>query len=349
MRSQRVAELDLLRLIAASAVVVYHYTYTPLIEGQLSPATFNGLQLLSRYGYLGVDLFFMISGFVILWSAEGKTPSQFVRSRFLRLYPMFWIGLAITLLTLLIADRADGLTLGDVAANVTMLPRYLGSPLLDSVYWTLAVEFKFYVCIFLALLVRQMQNIEWWIYAWLAALMIGASVRSQILDWLTIAPYGFFFVGGAICYLIRKRGLSWFRILALLLCAEASMQAAALDTTGFTTSILPADPRHIEACVAVFYAVLFMISVNMVRLPDSNWVYSLGALTYPLYLLHNQIGKALFAKLPVTSEWTKLGFAMLISYSLAWLCSRFLEPWGRKGVLRALQTGTMLFRKPVRP
>jgi peptidoglycan/LPS O-acetylase OafA/YrhL len=349
MRSQRVAELDLLRLFAATAVVIYHYTYSPLFDGQLSPTTFNGLQLLSRYGYLGVDLFFMISGFVILWSADGKTPAQFVRSRFLRLYPMFWIGMAITLLTLLIADRANGFTLVDIVANITMLPRYLGSPLLDSVYWTLAVEFKFYVCIFFALLLRQMQSIEGWIYAWLAALIIGAAVRSQILDWLTIAPHGFFFVGGAICYFIRKRGLSWFRVLALLLCADASMRAAALDTNGFTTSTLPADPRHITACVAVFYAVLFLISVNVVRLRDSSAIVGLGALTYPLYLLHNEIGKALFAKLPVASQWTKLGIAMVTAYSLAWLCSRFLEPWARKGVQRVLQTGITLFRKPVPP
>jgi peptidoglycan/LPS O-acetylase OafA/YrhL len=349
MKGQRVAELDLLRLFAATIVVIYHYTYAPLIDGQLSFTAFDGLQLLSRYGFLGVELFFMISGFVILWSADGRTPSQFVRSRFLRLYPMFWIGAAITLLILIATGRVDGLTLFEVVANVTMLPAYLGSRMIDDVYWTLAVEFKFYVYIFFALLVRQMRNIEWWIYAWLVALITGTFVSSDVLDSLTIAPYGFFFVGGAICYFIRKRGLSWFRIVALLLCADASMQAAVLEIDGFTKSTLPADPEHVKACIAVFYAVLFMISVDVLRLPDSNWAYNLGALTYPLYLLHNQIGKALFAELPPTSEWIKFGLATVVAYSLAWLCSRYIEPRMRKGIQRVLQAGIMLYRKPLPP
>jgi peptidoglycan/LPS O-acetylase OafA/YrhL len=347
MHSQRVAELDLLRLLAATIVVIYHYTYAPLIDGQLSFTAFDGLQLLSRYGFLGVELFFMISGFVILWSADGRTPSQFVRSRFLRLYPMFWIGAAITLLILIATSRADGFTLVDVVANVTMLPGYLGSRMIDDVYWTLAVEFKFYVYVFIALLLRQMRNIEAWIYAWLAALIAGTFVSSHILDSLTIAPYGFFFVGGAICYFIRKRGMSWFRIAALLICADASMQAAALQSDGFTKSALPAVTEHVETCVAVFYAVLFMISVDVLRLPDSKFVYSLGALTYPLYLLHNQIGKALFAKLPAMSEWIKLGIAMGGAYLLAWLCSRFIEPRAREGIQRVLQSRIMLSRKPL--
>jgi peptidoglycan/LPS O-acetylase OafA/YrhL len=347
MQNQRVVELDLLRFFAATVVVVYHYTYAPLLDGQKSFTAFDGLQLLSRYGYLGVDLFFMISGFVILWSADGRTPLQFVRSRFLRLYPMFWIGAAITLLVLTITGRANGFTLRDIVANITMLPSYLGSPMIDGVYWTLAVEFKFYVLVFFALLMGQMRNIEWWTYGWLAALIMGFSMDNRILDSLTITPFGFFFVGGAICYFIRRSGMSWFRIVALLICAEASMQAAVQESDGFTKSALPADPEHVETCVAIFYTVLFLISVNLVRLPDSKWIYSLGALTYPLYLMHNQIGKALYATLPASSEWLKLGVAMAIAYSLAWLCSRFIEPPVREGAQRVLQMGSTLFRRPL--
>jgi len=47
------------------------------------------------HGYLGVNLFFMISGFVILWTARDRTPSGFVLSRITRLYPEFWIGVRL--------------------------------------------------------------------------------------------------------------------------------------------------------------------------------------------------------------------------------------------------------------
>ena len=73
-KSSRVPELDLLRFIAASSVVVYHYTdIKRIVPGQfVNPI--GALQVITQFGYLGVNLFFMIGGFVILWTARGRTP-----------------------------------------------------------------------------------------------------------------------------------------------------------------------------------------------------------------------------------------------------------------------------------
>jgi peptidoglycan/LPS O-acetylase OafA/YrhL len=49
----------------------------------------------SRYGYLGVDLFFVISGFVVQLSAWDRRPPEFVVSRIVRLYPAFWIAVTV--------------------------------------------------------------------------------------------------------------------------------------------------------------------------------------------------------------------------------------------------------------
>src|SRR5262245_60873355 len=92
----RIPELDLLRFTAAAAVMLYHYTYRPKVDGQIVEGLFGALPDATRFGYLGVTLFFMISGFVILWSSEARSAGEFVISRVSRLYPSFWIAVLLT-------------------------------------------------------------------------------------------------------------------------------------------------------------------------------------------------------------------------------------------------------------
>ena len=88
-------ELDLLRFIAALAVVFFHYTFLNAVRFNQIP-TYPILGDFSKYGYMGVELFFMISGFVILMTTINKSPVDFVISRVSRLYPAFWIALSLT-------------------------------------------------------------------------------------------------------------------------------------------------------------------------------------------------------------------------------------------------------------
>ena len=67
----RVGELDLLRFLAALAVVLYHYTFRGFSNGDMSTMPYPLLVPVTKYGSLGVELFFMISGFVILMSASS--------------------------------------------------------------------------------------------------------------------------------------------------------------------------------------------------------------------------------------------------------------------------------------
>ena len=75
-RPQRLAELDLMRFVAAASVAIYHWTYRPMTTAGPSETAFGAFQSLSMFGYLGVDLFFMISGFVILWTASNRGPTS---------------------------------------------------------------------------------------------------------------------------------------------------------------------------------------------------------------------------------------------------------------------------------
>src|SRR5688572_13967921 len=113
----RYKELDSLRGIAALCVVLFHFTF----------GYDNGLKILEEgkfyftYGYLGVHLFFLISGFVILMTLEKtKSSADFFVSRFSRLYPAYWTAIILTVLftTLLaVPFQQEIYTLNQVLVN----------------------------------------------------------------------------------------------------------------------------------------------------------------------------------------------------------------------------------------
>src|SRR5699024_10591942 len=97
-RRGRLRAMDALRLLAALAVVLFHFTTRDHGRwgAQLPHEVFPALSHVVRYGYAGVHLFFTISGFVILMSVWGRSPRQFVASRISRLYPAFWVAVLAT-------------------------------------------------------------------------------------------------------------------------------------------------------------------------------------------------------------------------------------------------------------
>jgi peptidoglycan/LPS O-acetylase OafA/YrhL len=93
---RRVNEIDLLRFLAALAVVFHHYAFRGHAADNLTVLWYSALVPVAKYGYLGVDLFFMISGFVIFMTVSDGTLRHFVVSRVAKLYPAFWICCTIT-------------------------------------------------------------------------------------------------------------------------------------------------------------------------------------------------------------------------------------------------------------
>jgi peptidoglycan/LPS O-acetylase OafA/YrhL len=91
-RAEHLYAIDLLRFFAAMAVVCCHWCFSP---DQMQPI----MQIsIAKYGLFGVQLFFLISGLVILISAQGQDFRGFVAARIVRLYPAFWICCTISAL-----------------------------------------------------------------------------------------------------------------------------------------------------------------------------------------------------------------------------------------------------------
>jgi peptidoglycan/LPS O-acetylase OafA/YrhL len=93
-----------------------------------------------QVGNAGVVLFFLCSGYVIPISLESLSLRDFWVRRFARLFPLYWLSIAL----FLTIGMSDTTNLRDVVANLTMLQSYLGAPHINAIFWSLTVELTFY-------------------------------------------------------------------------------------------------------------------------------------------------------------------------------------------------------------
>jgi len=278
---RRVLELDALRGLAALSVAVFHCTdhYGREI-GHTVPPSFG-----FPAGNYGVQLFFLISGFVIFMTLERtRSAADFVVSRFSRLFPAYWASIAVTAAVVYtIGLPQQQLGAWDLALNLTMVQQLLGVEHLDGSYWTLQIELFFYIQMLLWFSFRQLHRIRWIIVAWLLLSVVSAFweqvVRhpfSYTLREILILRYIPFFAVGILFYRIWTRPADalpdWLLILA------------SLTVIGIT--LPPVYLAVAAVCIAVFW---LFISERLQWLRLRPFVF-LGTISYSEYLLHQAIG-----------------------------------------------------------
>jgi peptidoglycan/LPS O-acetylase OafA/YrhL len=140
--------LDLVRFAAALIVTLFHLAYFGWHKAASEPAAFRlelrGIGSAFSSGWVGVPIFFVLSGFVIAFSATGRTAGHFLKSRVVRLYPAAWVCATITAVVI----AGDPGLIEKYLRSVTLTPV---GPWVDGVYWTLGVEIAFYSLIALVL------------------------------------------------------------------------------------------------------------------------------------------------------------------------------------------------------
>ncbi|MEZ0450693.1 acyltransferase [Sphingobacterium thalpophilum] len=187
--SKRIFQIDLFRFIAASAVLLYHYLYRGYKAGNMSLLRFDGVGEYFKYGYLGVDLFFMISGFVIAFSIKHLSLSKFCYSRFRRLYPIYWLCLLLTCgATYFWGAPRYQVTFSQLLANLTMAQKLFGVGDIDGAYWSLYVELKFYLIIAIFLIINRFKKIslDYLVCGWLLLYCLYLSIDGAVgrIHWL---------------------------------------------------------------------------------------------------------------------------------------------------------------------
>jgi len=296
----RFYEIDLLRFLAAFAVVMYHYTFRGFIADDMSLVEFPYLSLVSRYGYLGVELFFMISGFVILLTARKRSVSSFIISRVVRLYPVYWACVSLTfIVVLLFGGMQYDASFFQYLSNLTMIHTLIGVDSIDGVYWTLLVELRFYFIIFLILVIRQIHNVKFFLGLWLvSSIILSVQPGFKIFEFILIPIWSAYFVAGAVFYLIRQEGLSLYKVVMILVCYATSLKHAHVQMLTLT-NIYSSDFNFmvIAFILTSFYVSFSLIAIGKTQGIAKPWFIYVGVLTYPLYLVHQNIGFILFNSL----------------------------------------------------
>jgi peptidoglycan/LPS O-acetylase OafA/YrhL len=331
---RRLAVLDGLRLCAALAVVAYHYTgFENGVRrswGGNGPDTFGPVNAVTSYGWLGVELFFLISGFVICMSCWGKDIGGFFRSRVTRLFPAYWAAVLLTTgVVTLFSTQYRRVPLTDLMVNLTMLQEPLGAPAVDGVYWTLWVEACFYL-LFALVVWRGVtrQRVLAFCYVWLVVAVLAAKAEFPLLTAIAQPSFAPYFIAGIALYLIHRFG-SDLKVWALVGVCFALATRHVHDLAvyvGREDLHRPLSPAPAVLAVAAFFAVLSAIALGWLSEIQWRWLTTAGLLTYPLYLIHEINGwvliRALHTHLPRYLTLALVTAVMLVG---AWLLHRLVE------------------------
>ena len=329
----RLYEIDLLRITAALAVVFYHYTFSGY-AGHLTSIAFPALSTVTRYGYLGVDMFFVISGFVVLVSAWDRRPRQFVISRIVRLYPAYWVAVTVTaIVEVTLSHGLFKVTPVQYAANLTMFNSLPNIANVDVVYWTLWAEIRFYALVLVLtwIGITRLRVIAM-LWLWLAATAVLEShvlpgALAGTMDLVVQSQWSHYFIAGMALCLIYRTGMSW-PLGAILLVTYGNAVYQAINFAHRVSGRYH-QALHIPVIVAVItviFVVMTLIALRVTSRFGRPWFAVAGALTYPLYLVHAYNGFVLFNLLGrMVNRWVLLVAMVTIMGCLAYAIHRVVE------------------------
>jgi peptidoglycan/LPS O-acetylase OafA/YrhL len=296
MNTSRFNEFDLLRFVAALAIVLYHYSFRGYAADDMSIMPYPLLAPFAKYGYLGVYLFFMISGFLVLMTAAGRSVRSFVVSRVVRLYPAFWVCCTATfVLIVAIGEPHFSASIGQYLVNMTMLAYVFGVPLIDGVYWALCVEIMFYAFVAAIIFIKRIHQAQLFLILWLIASVALDIERVYILRRLLLVDWSAFFIAGAAFFLVWSKGISLTRVGIIIASWGLALYQTHYDLTDFSEHYSTNMNSYVVAAiVTTFFLVMFLVSVRRTGFIGRHQWLMVGALTYPLFLLHENIGFMIF-------------------------------------------------------
>lgn len=301
----RFVELDSIRGIAALAVIVYHYLYR-----------YNELYLhegfnfdWAYWGKYGVQLFFIISGFVIYMSlVRVNSPVDFIASRFTRLFPAYWVAIFITTsFVFYFGLPGRELSIVSTLINFTMLQGFLNVGHVDGVYWTLTIELIFYFWMFVLLILNRINHIAYLMFALLFFSIFyksGFIPENKYLEKIFLIEYISYFSIGVMFFKLYQDGIRFFNMIVL------SMSVFLI---------------YISNDIYVFCLSLILMSTVYISIFHSIKIFKMrififfGSISYSLYLLHQNVGYV------IINIGYEIGFHPFLSMAIAFFTSIVLS------------------------
>lgn len=291
--------IDGLRGIAAIAVAGFHFYSGGPLRDSLSKILPAPLCVLLEHGSLGVEIFFVISGFIIAYSLRKAQVNlgfcvNFVLRRSLRLDPPYWATIALVIVinwvsNFILSDRSAPIPgWGSILAHVFYLQNLLELDNIVPVFWTLCLEVQFYLFFIIYLGITQ-----WLVQRY--SLPYGPATTLLVLPPLTLSlvslafamvgepvqgfflPYWYmFFMGVMLWWVLERKVVStWFwsytAAIAVVLVIHWDMRLVMVLATG---------------CIIYLAAKLGQLHNWL----SANWLQELGKISYSLYLVHTIIG-----------------------------------------------------------
>lgn len=322
--------MDLLRIAACLGVVAFHLTFLGYADRGMMPQSFPELSPVTKYGFLGVELFFMISGFVVAHTASERKAADFFVARASRLLPAFWVCCLFSffLVRALHPERMQ-LTSSELLLNLTMLGGFFKVTPVDNSYWSLTVELHFYFLLLVVVALGAMRHLRWLIVGWMLLSLALLARPFPLLGFFMIPYWSAFFAAG-VAFWLRSRGdnspavwltlaiswplsiwLTWGRLPELSVRLKTNL-----------------EPAVVAAVISAFFVLLLLASrrgTPASRPSAQRWVVA-AALTYPLYLIHQHAGHALMnAANPYIGRFPALFLTCAALIAVAYAVHRIVE------------------------
>lgn len=353
--SKHIVGLDAVRVFACLAVVAVHSGLAMWAKGNnpqgVPTHAFDFMQPYVAFGWVGVQIFFVLSGFVIAYSAHASQPGHFMTQRFARLMPALVLCTTFTGGIFLLFHQYGPRHLARMwFHSVTFYPR---TDLMDGSHWTLSLEMSFYVLVFLVLLCKRAKLLS----KVLAVLGIVSAfmdvcllIRRHLSPQISLCviasfqklPYnqghfirhGCYFSLGVFLWLTLFRGATWQRIamLAITFIGGASeiIQRARELTEQCMVPISGVAPLlvWIAALVAIFLCTRYNSELQQkLGLRGIAILRNLGLMTYPLYLIHQGFGKVMILYLqPRLGNLLAFSLTLSIIFALSFALAVYIEP-----------------------
>ena len=337
MRDRRYLGVEGLRFVLALIVVFYHYYFFGPLNGDiisLSASRFPGLS----FGQFGVEAFFIISGFVIAISAQNKNSAKFASARFIRLSPVLFATSTITFAAVsLFHDPVIGHVkviryISSILVLPIAMPMY--HPFLDPSLWSLTYEIRFYAFIAVALLFGRIERS----ILPLSALLLAIDTASLLAG--KADHYIPWFVIGMLLFSVFYQRRHTVSVYALLVWATVMSCIRASWEYSHVRAMLhfpPGSPLTGPFIALVILAVV-LLSLHLSRYPLPEWLKIFGAMSYPLYAVHQLLGFWLINLFTIRFGFRSFDvrpFVVLFMIALSYVLAQHFEVWAREYYRRA--------------
>jgi peptidoglycan/LPS O-acetylase OafA/YrhL len=343
--------LDLIRFLSAVMVVLFHiYAFGGAVPSwPVDPgnAPLSWLEPASWMGWVGVQIFFVISGFVIAASARGSSGATFLKKRAIRVLPALWISATLALLVRALWGEPLGELFSAFLRTLVLSPK---GPYIDGVVWTLVVEAVFYLSTAVVILMssrfgEKEKNLNdftlllggcstaftllYWIFHSTHILVVGSGTLDYLNSFafdVLLLRQGVFFALGMLLYRAVYSGTEKKSFLIIAIFSLGCILQIYNNVGEALMALVPAVIWAIATCLIYFGA---MYGDKLIKTNVRPIMRPIGLMTYPLYLNHFILGQALLPALALWISNSVLLCLVLLAILLAnaWLIAQYPERW----------------------